>query len=100
MSLNRPPDPMEPRGSVEIIPPGEETRESSRIWIAGGSHRVKIVKLGPFGSLLMAVAIGLVLLLGLAFFASAFLIIVPVAALLAAAAYLSGKLGNPFKRLR
>jgi hypothetical protein len=100
MSQNTPPNPREPQSSIEIIPPGEETREPSRIWIMNGSHSVKIVRLGPLGSLFMAVAIGLILLLGLAFFASAFLILVPVAALLAGAAYLSGKLGNPFKRLR
>jgi hypothetical protein len=94
------PDEDERSGRMEIIPPDAPPRDQSRIWIASGSHHVKIVKLGPFGSLLMALAIGLILLLGLAFFASAFLILVPLAALLAAGAYLSGKFGNPFKRLR
>lgn len=89
-----------PKGEVEIIPPGEDEEPSSRIWIATGSHRIKVVKLGPFGSLLLAMAAGLVLLLGLAFFTSAFLILAPVAALLAGAAYISGRLGNPFKRLK
>ncbi len=100
MGRNIPPEDDE-SGRVEIIPPDAPYRDQSRVWIASGSHRVKIVKLGPLGSLLMAIAIGLVLLLGLAFLTSAFLILVPIVALLAAAAYISGKLGaDPFKRLR
>jgi hypothetical protein len=95
------PDDDEQSGRVEIIPPDAPFHDHSRVWVASGSHRVKIVKLGPFGSLMTALAIGLVLLLGVVFLTSAFLILVPVVALLAAAAYISGKLGNnPFNRLR
>lgn len=90
----------EPKGEIEIIPPGEDDDASSRIWIAAGSRRIKVVKLGPFGSLLLTLAGGLFLLLGLAFFTGVFLILAPLALLLAGAAYLTGRLENPFKRLR
>jgi hypothetical protein len=90
----------DPKGEIEIIPPGEDDDASSRIWIASSSHQIKVVKLGPFGSILLTVAAGLFLLLGIAFFTSAFLILAPIALLLAGAAYLTGRLGNPFKRLK
>ena len=101
MGRNNLPEDDEESRRIEIIPPDAPYRDHSRVWVASGSHRIKIVKLGPFGSLVMAIAIGLVLLMGLFFLTSAFLILVPVVALLAAAAYISGKLGHdPFKRLR
>jgi hypothetical protein len=90
----------EPRGEIEIIPPGEDEDASPRVWIASGSRRIKVVKLGPFASLLTMLAGGLFLLLGLAFFTSVFLVLAPIAFLLAGAAYLTGRLANPFKRLR
>jgi hypothetical protein len=48
----------------EIIPPDRRDRQSpsrSRIWIADdvrGSHRVYVTRLGPFGAILLALAIG------------------------------------------
>ncbi len=98
--MSKEPEKYEPRGRIDILPPGEEEQDASRIYIATGSHRIKIVKLGPIGSLMMMAAVTLVMLLGFMFFASAFLIILPVAALLAAGAYVSGLIGNPFRRLR
>jgi hypothetical protein len=89
----------EPKGEVEIIPPGEDGA-SSRIWIATGAHSVKVVKLGPFSGLLLALAIGLIMALGLVFLSGVFLILVPVVALLGVGAWLSGLLGGSFRRLR
>jgi hypothetical protein len=60
-----------PRSEPEIIPPGKQPY--SGVWVsqaAGGSHRIYVTRLGPFGIILLAVAIGaiftliLVLLLG------------------------------------
>ncbi len=98
--MSKEPEKYEPRGRIDILPPGDEEEDASRIFIATGSHRVKIVKLGPFGTLMMMAAVALLMLLGFMFFTSALLIILPVAALLAAGAYVSGLIGNPFKRLR
>jgi hypothetical protein len=90
----------EPKGPVEIFPPDAEDESPSRIWIASGSRRIKVVKLGPVTGALAALAVIAILLSGFAFMTGALLILIPVGALLAAGAWLSGLLGNPFKRLR
>ena len=46
----------EPKGRVEIILPGEET-DASRIWVATGAGRVKVVKLSPWQSLIVTAAL-------------------------------------------
>jgi len=60
-----------PRSEPEIIPPGKQPY--SGVWVSQaprGSHRIYVTRLGPFGIILLAVAIGaiftliLVLLLG------------------------------------
>jgi hypothetical protein len=60
-----------PRSEPEIIPPGKQPY--SGVWVsqaARGSHRIYVTRLGPFGIILLAAAIGaiftliLVLLLG------------------------------------
>jgi hypothetical protein len=64
----------------EIIPPDRRDRQSpsrSRIWIADGvrgSHRVYVARLGPFGAILLALAIGVVSAALLALLLGAFLI--------------------------
>ena len=87
---------------IEILPPeregGERLRSRTRIWI-GGTEGVKVIKLGPFGSALLALAGAVVLALGLIFFASAFLVLLPVALVIGAIAYLTGAAGNPFRRI-
>ncbi|QGM97090.1 hypothetical protein [Methylocystis parvus] len=98
----------EPRGEVEIIPPGEEPRRShedgfasSRIWISSGSGDVKFVRLGPLQSMMLGV--GLLLFIGLCLFflSGLLLILVPAVALIGAAAWVANALGfGPFRRLR
>src|ERR1035437_1064677 len=60
-----------PRSEPEIIPPGKQPYFG--VWVsqaARGSHHIYVTRLGPFGIILLAVAIGaiftliLVLLLG------------------------------------
>jgi hypothetical protein len=60
-----------PRSEPEIIPPSKQPY--SGVWVsqaAPGSHRIYVTRLGPFGIILLAAAIGaiftliLVLLLG------------------------------------
>jgi hypothetical protein len=61
-----------PRSEPEIIPPGKQPY--SGVWVsqaARGSHRIYVTRLGPFGIILLAAAIGgiftliVVLMLGL-----------------------------------
>jgi hypothetical protein len=93
----------EPKGRVEIIPPGAGRREDEpdAHILFGGSHRIKIVRLGPFGGFIVALALGLLLLLVFFFLTSALLILVPLGLLLAAGAYVSGLFGGgPFRRIK
>lgn len=98
MSQNLPPEAGKPSGEVEIIPPGVETGPSSRVWISAGSQRIKVVKLGPIGSILLAAAFALALALGFIFLTGVFLALIPVVLVLATIAYLTGVSGNPFRR--
>ena len=89
-----------PRGRVEILPPEDDQPSSGRFSYSTGYGTIKIVKLGPFASVLLALAVGVVLLCGFIFLSGALLFLLPVVGLLAAGAALSGLLGNPFRRLR
>lgn len=92
----------------EIIPPGESSRaerdddfSTSGVWISSGSGGMKMVRLGPFQTLL--VGAGLLGLVGLVFFflSGLFLILVPAVVLLGAGAWVANALGiGPFRRLR
>jgi hypothetical protein len=60
-----------PRSEPEIIPPGKQPYSGVRVsQAARGPHRIYVTRLGPFGILLLAAAIGaifaliLVILLG------------------------------------
>lgn len=99
MSENAPREPEEPKGTVEIIPPGDETRASSRVFFSTGSQRVRVVKLGPFGSMVLAAALALAMALGFIFLTGIFLVLIPVVVVFGAIAYLTGASGNPFRRL-
>jgi hypothetical protein len=88
-----------PRGRVEILPP-EEEQSSGRFSYSTAYGTIKIVKLGPFASLLLALAAGVILLCGLIFLSGALLFLLPIVGVLATGAVLSGIWGNPFRRLR
>jgi hypothetical protein len=86
---------------IEILPPepeaGPRVRSHAR-WI-GGTNGVKVIKVGPIGSALLTLAGAVILAMGLIFFASAFLVLLPVALVVGAIAYLTGAGGNPFRRI-
>ncbi|WP_292527899.1 hypothetical protein [Methylocystis sp.] len=82
----------EPKGRVEIILPGEET-DASRIWVATGAGRVKVVKLSPWQSLLVTAALLLFLFIGFTLLSGAFLVLLVIAVVAAGFAYLAGLLG-------
>jgi hypothetical protein len=89
-----------PRGVVEILPPEEPRSSNGRVFYSTGHGTIRIVKLGPFASVLLALAVGLVLLAGFVFLSGALLFLLPIVGLLMAGAALSGFLSNPFRRLR
>jgi hypothetical protein len=91
-----------PRAEPEIIPP-ETPPRSSRMNDFAGAHfaqRIYIAKIGPFGIILLALAIGVVLGATLILLLGAFLIWIPVIGLLVAAAMASGVLRTHFRRRR
>ena len=85
-----------PRGRVEILPPEDDQSSSGRYSYSTGYGTIKIVKLGPFASVLLALAVGVVLLCGFIFLSGALLFLLPIVGLLAAGAALSGLFGQPF----
>jgi hypothetical protein len=102
MGRDKLPEGEKPHGPVEIIPPGEDARGNyGPIWIARGSSRVKIVKLGPVSGALFFILGLLIIAFLFALFTGAFLILFPIGFLLGAGAWLSGRLGgNPFRKLK
>ncbi len=94
----------EPKGEIEIIPPGREGEDefaTSRIWISSGSGQVKFVRLGPVQSMLLGFGLLVLIGLGLFFLSGLFLILAPAVVLLGAGAWVAHKLGlGPFRRLR
>jgi hypothetical protein len=90
-----------PAGEIEIIPPGvERGRSGSRIWISTGTNRVKVIKLGPIGSFVAALAMLVALALGFIFLTGVFLVLVPIVTVLGAIFYLTGASSDPFRRMR
>jgi hypothetical protein len=92
-----------PRGRIEILPPEDDRSSSGRFAYSAGYGKIKIIKLiklGPFASVALALAVGLVLLFGFIFLSGALLFLLPIIGLVAAGAALSGFLSNPFRRLR
>lgn len=86
---------------IEILPPESESgpryRSRTRIWI-GGTEGVKVIKVGPVGAALLTLASAVILAMGLIFFASAFVVLLPIVLVVGAIAYLTGAGGNPFRR--
>jgi hypothetical protein len=79
-----------PRSEPEIIPPGEQP--DSGVWVsqaARGSHRIYVTRLGPFGIILLAAAIGAIFTLIVVLLLGFFLIwILPLIVMLLAIAVL------------
>jgi len=86
------------RGEVEILPPESEERVFGRVFYSSGRGSVKILKLGPLGGAFLALAIGLMLMLGFLFLSGLLAILIPLLAISGVAAYLASRLGL-FNRL-
>jgi hypothetical protein len=82
-----------PRVEPEIIPPGvaDARRDGSR-WSTDATHRIYVAKIGPLGFFLIALAVAALAVLMLVLIVGAFLLWIPIAGLLLAAAVLSGLL--------
>jgi hypothetical protein len=98
----KPSDPYvhKPRAEPEIIPPGAPLRQPSMHSFADAhfAQRIYITKIGPFGILLLALAIGIVSVAMLIFLLGAFLFWIPVIGLMVAAGMIFGILKTPRRR--
>ncbi|MGH6795540.1 MAG: hypothetical protein ACREDD_11965 [Methylocella sp.] len=91
-----PPD-KEHRCEPEIIPPGraDGSEPEGMFWVREaerGSHRIYVTKVGRFGLLPFFLLGGIVLIALLIFVLGAFLILIPVAGVVLAAAIIAGLL--------
>lgn len=83
-----------PRGEVEIIPPGADERvEDWRAQDWRAETRVKTFRIGPVATILLGFAGFGIFVLLLLFFASALAVVLGVAAVGGALAYVARKLG-------
>ena len=89
-----------PRSEPEILPPEESVVRARWADDDGSVHRVYVAKVGPFGFILMALAMAAIAAVVAIFVVGAFLIVIPLAGLLLAAAIVAGLWRGPFRRMR
>ena len=99
--MERPvPDANRPRVEPEIIPPGQPDPRSRRgpAFDGHGTQRVYVARVGPFGFAMVALAVALVLALVFLLVLGAFVIFIPLAGALLAAAVLLSLFRGAFRR--
>jgi len=91
-----------PRSEPEIIPPGAPLRRPRDDPFADSvfTQRIYITRLGPFGFVMLALAIGVIAVVLLVLLVGAVLFWIPLVGLIVAAAILSGALRSRFGRRR
>jgi hypothetical protein len=92
--------PDKPRSEPEIIPPGEQARSrwvDGRTW-SSGTQRIYVARVGPFGFAIVAFAIAIIAALVFLLVLGAFVILIPLAGLLLAAAVIASLLRGSFRR--
>ena len=97
--------PQQPAQEPEIIPPdrahprpGADAPDMRVFVDFGGAQRLRVVRLGPFGAALIGLAFAVLAALILILLVGAFLIWIPLAALLGVAAVISSLLWSRFRR--
>ena len=91
----------QPRVEPEIIPPGDPRASGARTWRSSdGTQRIYVARVGPFGFAMVALAAALIAALVFLFVLGAFVIVIPLAGLLLAAAIVSSMLRGSFRRQR
>jgi hypothetical protein len=93
--------PDKPRSEPEIIPPGEADARSrwvdGRAW-SSGTQRIYVARVGSFGFAMVALAIAIIAALVFLLVLGAFVILIPLAGLLLAAAVIASVLRGSFRR--
>jgi len=97
--MERPvPDANRPRVEPEIIPPGRADPRSRRTASSDGTQRIYVAQVGPFGFAMVALAVAIVLALVFLLVLGAFVIFIPLAGALLAAAVLLTLFRSVFRR--
>jgi hypothetical protein len=97
--MERPvPDANRPRVEPEIIPPGQADPHSLRTASFKGAQRIYVAQVGPFGFAMVALVVALVLALVFLLVLGAFVIFIPLAGALLAAAVLLTLFRSVFRR--
>jgi hypothetical protein len=108
-AMNEPllPEGERPRAEPEIIPPARDDRQSRsraagiRVFLDGGGVRhIYVARLGPLGTVALALTVGILFAITLILVLGAFLIWIPLIGLLVAAAIISGLLRAYFRQPR
>jgi hypothetical protein len=98
--MERPvPDAKRPRVEPEIIPPGKpDPRSRGSSFDGRGTQRIYVAQVGPFGFAMVAFVVALVLALVFLLLLGAFVIFIPLAGALLAAAVLLSLFRGAFRR--
>jgi hypothetical protein len=97
--MERPvPDANRPRVEPEIIPPGQADPHSRRTTSFNGAERIYVAQVGPLGFAMVALVVALVLALVFLLVLGAFVIFIPLAGALLAAAVLLTLFRSVFRR--
>ncbi len=99
--MERPvPDTNRPRVEPEIIPPGHpDARRGARMSADGRStQRIYVARVGPFGLAMAVLAVAIIAALALLLVLGAFVILVPLAGLVLAAAVIFSMFRGSFRR--
>jgi hypothetical protein len=98
-------EPERPRAEPEIIPPDrieeEELRRAARLAAyerAGSYQRIYVARIGPLGMFLLALLAGALVIVLLVLLVGAFLIWIPIVALMVAGAVIAGLFRSVFRR--
>jgi hypothetical protein len=95
------PETSRPRAEPEIIPPGEadlHSRRGARAAFEGrGTQRIYVARVGPFGFAMAALAVALLAAAVFLLVLGAFVILIPLAGLVLAAAVLFGLFRGSFR---
>jgi hypothetical protein len=79
------------KGEAEILPPlDDRPKMAGRIFYSTGEGSVRIVRLGPLGAIALMGGFGLVLAFSLLFLSGLLMLLVPLAVIGGAVAYLTG----------
>jgi hypothetical protein len=95
--IDKRPNPQQPRSEPEIIP-ADDAHVTRRMRIDTNTGRIYVAKIGPLGTILLVLVVGLLSALMLLLLLGALLIWVPVVVLFVTAALVAGLLRGDLRR--